>query len=162
MIDKVITWPTGLQLAHYEHNRSVSIFVRSANRDAQGRPIYRFSTREPAWIVSTIGTSVQDTSTVLRQSSAVPYYVYGLSDPRIPDEIRYVGLTGNPHRRWLTHYGNNNGTPVSNWVKTLRKAGLRTHFTILEVCFDSTGAGAERYWITKLGSNLVNGNLTEA
>lgn len=61
------------------------------------------------------------------------FYVYVLKHP-ITQEIRYVGLTNNPKRRFYAHYSTKKKTHTSNWVFSLRKENLKP---IMEIVFET-------------------------
>lgn len=87
------------------------------------------------------------------------WYIYALTEPHT-NEIRYVGWTIDPQKRYVAHIQNasHQRNHKSNWIKGLVRAGLRPGILILE-----TGNGdwqeAERWWIAHLrqnGANLTN------
>lgn len=59
--------------------------------------------------------------------------IYALIDPRT-DHIRYVGRTTNLKHRFTKHNSvkTNTGTPKNEWIKELRKIGLRPMLEILD------------------------------
>ena len=77
------------------------------------------------------------------------HIVYLLWDPRNGD-IRYVGKTCSPERRFSKHRcGNHTMGHVRNWEKSLVKLGLCCEWAIVEdgLTDDEVG-GRERWWIT--------------
>lgn len=92
-----------------------------------------------------------------------PTYIYVLKCP-ISKDIRYVGKTISPKRRYNCHLSPKKATiktPIGRWVKKLQKSGLRPIMEILETC-ESNWESREKYWILfyrGLGKKLCN--LTE-
>lgn len=87
------------------------------------------------------------------------WYIYALADPRT-SEVRYVGATNNPRRRYTDHLNENNRKEVykHRWISGLRGIGMRPRMLILE-----EGKGSrvepERWWIDyfrKQGARLTN------
>jgi len=66
-------------------------------------------------------------------TASIKFYVYVLKHP-ITQEIRYVGLTNNPKRRFYAHYSTKKKTYTSNWVFSLRKENLKP---IMEIVFET-------------------------
>jgi hypothetical protein len=55
-------------------------------------------------------------------------YVYTLRDPRVPDAVRYVGVTqGTLERRLRQHVSTRNSprTPVAHWIAKLDREGVQ-------------------------------------
>ena len=94
-----------------------------------------------------------------------PWAIYTLSDPRAPDDVRYVGKTGGtPKARLSAHLtyargrGANSTTHLVNWLKLLIAANLVPQIRVIE---QGTGDWevAERSWIRwhrEQGYNLCN------
>lgn len=156
MVNRVITWPKGLELAHNHGGFNSEIYIRTNKTDHNRMPIYQFSTREPAKLLSYNGTCVQDTLPEKWTLLSYPMYVYGLSDPRSREIIRYVGVTGEPHKRWRMHSSSDNGSPVSRWCKSLKMAGFKPFLKVLEIAFDPRVRVTEMKWIHKLHETLLN------
>lgn len=90
-------------------------------------------------------------------------YIYALSDPRTPEDYRYVGQTGGkPRLRLLKHIScarYQNKTKTNAWVRELLELGLEPKMTIIEQVPDEQLAEAEKYWIALyrgLGYDLLN------
>lgn len=87
--------------------------------------------------------------------------VYGLLDPDTL-EIRYVGKTSNPERRYLEHVApsrTKSKTYRGSWLKSLFLQNKRPGFVILERNVTDANE-AEMRWIRNLkslGARLVNG-----
>ncbi len=84
--------------------------------------------------------------------------IYALRDPR-SDEVRYIGKTDDPHRRWRRHKTEQGQTPRHKWLQTLQELGLEPILEIIEELPASKWAERERFWIAKYldqGCNLVN------
>lgn len=89
-------------------------------------------------------------------------YIYILKDPNT-DEIRYVGMTREPHARLSSHL---RGTkrypkgPKGKWIQGLMDNQQKPVMEIVEVCNSSNWHGRESYWIAfykEQGYNLTNG-----
>lgn len=91
-------------------------------------------------------------------------YIYGLFDPRLPDNIRYIGKTYQLKIRIWTHIKsasnkNEQKTYRINWIKKLAKENIQPDFKILEECNMYNWEERESYWIAKLkseGHKLTN------
>ena len=94
-------------------------------------------------------------------------YIYTLEHPET-QEVRYVGKTDNPKRRLEEHYSDKRAAYRGNWVKSLRKQGLRPVMKILEEATLETWENCEVYWIGQMRAwgfrlcNLENGGLGSA
>ncbi len=76
--------------------------------------------------------------------------VYGLTDPREPERIRYVGQTTNPGARYSTHLVHE-CTVRGNWVCALRRSKVTPSMVLLQVCDSRQEAKKmERNWIRHL------------
>lgn len=81
-------------------------------------------------------------------------YIYGLKHP-LTNEVRYVGKTTSPKRRYKEHiYKLNKTDHKTNWVKSLLREELKPIMDILEECGDNWEE-REKYWITQF-DNLTN------
>ena len=88
------------------------------------------------------------------------FYIYSLKNP-ITNEIRYIGKTGDLHRRLQNHisHSKTHNTRICNWIKSLITNNLLPIIDIIEICNDSNWEEREIYWIQyykDLGFNLVN------
>ena len=80
--------------------------------------------------------------------------IYGLSDPRTPQAIRYVGQTARPGARYEAHlldgkrpYNN----PRSRWLCSLVKAGVAPTMLLLETVPRADKATErEQHWMDRL------------
>jgi hypothetical protein len=71
------------------------------------------------------------------------YQVYGLTDPREPERIRYVGCSRNALARRRGHLYTRGRLPIHQWIQSLRRAGVRVEMVIL-----ASGMGKTEYkWI---------------
>lgn len=78
-------------------------------------------------------------------------FIYTLIDPTT-NEIRYVGKANNPERRLSSHiyqHSDASNPHKHNWIKKLRRQGLRPIMQIVEICADSEWKQREKYWIAK-------------
>ena len=90
-----------------------------------------------------------------------PIYVYVLTDPRYPDDVRYVGVTNNPKIRLQSHIDsckrhNNHRTC---WIKSLLNNNVKPIMTIIDETNDENWEQCEIEWIAyyrSLGCRLVN------
>ena len=87
-------------------------------------------------------------------------YIYSLKNP-ITNEIRYIGKTGNLHRRLQNHISHSKtlNTRIGNWIKSLIKENLLPIIQVIEECNENNWEEKEIYWIQyykDLGCNLVN------
>ncbi len=90
-------------------------------------------------------------------------WIYGLRDPRRPDEIRYVGHTIRPPTQRLRQhiYKARQGRRVPRccWIRKLLKDGIVPEVVVLEVFDFVDWRDAERRWIATLraeGHRLTN------
>ena len=84
-------------------------------------------------------------------------FIYGLIDP-FTNEVRYVGKSINPKRRYKEHLNKMTNTHKSAWIKSLLKIGKEPKIEIIEECSGDNWSDREKYWISFYG-NLTN--LTE-
>lgn len=88
-------------------------------------------------------------------------FIYGLVDPST-GKLRYVGLSTRGAKRPMVHiYDNPRGrSHHANWLRSLRRRGLRPEWLVLERCADkATLSAAEKFWITYFrtrGFDLTN------
>lgn len=88
-------------------------------------------------------------------------YVYTLSDPRTPDDIRYVGVTFSPKRRLSAHISDCDRirNRRANWVRSLKRIGLSPVFSVIDTASIISWPDKEVYWIAhyrSLGFDLTN------
>lgn len=83
-------------------------------------------------------------------------YIYALLDPRT-EEVRYVGKTTNPRRRFFEHLRKPANEHLARWLNALNQLGLVPNLEILDEVGDETWAERERFWISRF-VNLVNIN----
>lgn len=86
-------------------------------------------------------------------------YIYILQHP-VTEDVRYVGKTNNPERRMRHHLSNQskNGARIKNWIKSLKKNGLKPYMTVIDET-DNDWQELEMYWISQFkswGFNLTN------
>jgi len=86
--------------------------------------------------------------------------IYTLTDPRT-NEVRYVGKANNLTQRYRAHLNRarKHQTHKKNWLKQLKKEGLKPIIEIIDVVPVDDWRYWERYWITQMrqwGFNLVN------
>jgi len=86
-------------------------------------------------------------------------FIYGLKDPTA-DLIRYVGKTNNPQRRSIQHYWERrNPTNKGEWIKSLKRKGLKPEIIIIDKVNDNEWVDAEKGYIKlfkSFGANLLN------
>ena len=87
-------------------------------------------------------------------------FIYGLIDPRISDEYRYIGKSHNPKRRLADgHLCDHNVTYKTNWIKSLAKQNLKPEVVIIAEVPRKEWPEWEQYYIRHfwfLGHNLTN------
>jgi hypothetical protein len=87
-------------------------------------------------------------------------HIYGLYDPAMPEQIRYVGQTRRPSYRLHVHC--DGAGRANQWIAELRECGQVPEMVILDIVERVTKNGnnqAEREWIEKLtreGHDLLN------
>jgi len=81
-------------------------------------------------------------------------YIYTLTDPK-NNEVRYVGKTINPERRYKQHLYDKRRSHKASWVQSLRNDNLKPIMSIIEECTESNWRDSERYWIQQF-NNLTN------
>lgn len=90
-----------------------------------------------------------------------PIYVYVLTDPRYPDDVRYVGVTNTPKKRLRGHISKAKiqTNHRANWIKSLLRDGLEPIMTIIAQTDNENWRQCEMEWIAyyrDIGCNLVN------
>jgi len=86
-------------------------------------------------------------------------FIYSLCDPDTL-EIRYIGKSNNPQKRYYYHLIDKMSTHKVHWIQSLLTIGKVPILQILEECDESVWAETERKWIAyyrELGYNLTNG-----
>lgn len=82
----------------------------------------------------------------MHEQSSTPSYIYALVDPRT-DEIRYVGKSSDPHRRFDEHVKREGyNRHKQNWIRQLERLGLAPELVVLEEC-NGDWQERERFWI---------------
>lgn len=87
-------------------------------------------------------------------------YIYTLVDPRT-EEIRYVGKTTNLKARAASHWHDvkRKKSHLYNWIRSLKKRGVRPVVRVIEETDTDHWQDRERYWIDegyRLGWRLTN------
>lgn len=86
-------------------------------------------------------------------------FIYALTEP-ITNEVRYIGKSNNPRRRYSTHTTSHHyQVHKSHWIKKLQSQGMKPTLIILEEVPVSDWQERERYWIRyyrEHGANLIN------
>lgn len=88
-------------------------------------------------------------------------FIYALVDPR-NNEIKYIGATKEGENRYKRHLRESylkKSTLKNNWIKSLRKNGLKPKFEILEYCnLQNLGETEEFYirYFKYIGFKLLN------
>lgn len=90
------------------------------------------------------------------------WYIYSLSDPRT-DEIKYIGKSGTPKQRILSHIANTDscGEKKRKWVAELKNLGLKPILNIIEECEHQFAQKRETFHIRQFtikGCSLLNSN----
>ena len=87
-------------------------------------------------------------------------FIYSLSDP-ITNEVRYIGKTYNPEKRYKEHiYKSKTGkTHRDFWIQKLMKLEQKPIMNIIEECNDENWVIREQYYISIYDNltNLTNG-----
>ena len=92
------------------------------------------------------------------------WVIYILSDPRLPDVVRYVGATHrNPKKRLAAHiYSSRPGgtrTHTSNWIRSLLGVGVKPSLKVVDSGAGPGWEASEMYWIARYkgqGCDLTN------
>lgn len=87
-------------------------------------------------------------------------YIYALCCP-FNGEVRYIGKTNNPKRRYREHLTLlNERTHKTNWIKKLLQQNVNPTIKFLEIVRSDLINDREIFWINKFnGTNLLNGTL---
>lgn len=91
-----------------------------------------------------------------------PIYVYVLTDPRYPDDVRYVGVTVNPQRRMREHIleaKNGKRSHRANWIRSLLNDELLPIMAEIDETNNEEWQQCEVAWIAyyrEMGCDLVN------
>lgn len=87
--------------------------------------------------------------------------VYGLVDPRKPDDVRYVGQATNPYSRYTAHC-QAGSIRVSAWVEKLEAEDEAPAMLLLEECAESQLDDRESHWIAHYkGLGLADLNMID-
>src|SRR5690606_32343851 len=81
-----------------------------------------------------------------------------LQDPST-NEIRYIGKSIHPKRRYSSHLRDNRNFHKCNWIKSLLSRGFAPNMVILAIVEEKEWEKAEQYFISiykSLGSRLTN------
>jgi hypothetical protein len=91
-------------------------------------------------------------------------YIYSLSDP-ITNNVRYIGKSDNPEKRYTTHLAEYGGYHKVCWIKSLKKIGLKPKLDIIDCIPDNEWQFWEEHYISlykswgfKLTNILAGGN----
>lgn len=85
--------------------------------------------------------------------------IYALSDPRTPDNVRYIGKATDIHNRLNRHLKETSITKKNNWIKMLSKENIIPLISIIDIVEDNEWQKFEIYWISQFktwGFNLLN------
>lgn len=85
-------------------------------------------------------------------------FIYALIDPET-HEVRYVGKSDNPYKRFLNHLLDKMELHKVRWIQLLLGKGLKPEWTVLEQCDKSIWQERERDWISfgkRIGWPLTN------
>jgi len=86
-------------------------------------------------------------------------YIYALIDPRTR-QIRYVGQSSDPERRYQQHINAAEDTPKGVWIQELRAMDQLPDFILIDECEDAEAFYLENWWILigkRQGWPLTNG-----
>lgn len=87
-----------------------------------------------------------------------PVYIYGLVDPR-SNELRYIGKTIDLGQRYRDHLKDKTTGHRGNWLRSLKRAGVKPVMVEIEQTDQENWAAAERFYIAffrHAGCNLIN------
>lgn len=73
-------------------------------------------------------------------------YIYGLVDPRT-HQIRYVGQSNSPERRYQEHLDDDDNTPKCDWIRELKRKGLKPQLIYFLPCDSWQADSTERAYI---------------
>ncbi len=85
-------------------------------------------------------------------------FIYSLIDPRT-NEVRYIGKSTNPEKRYKDHCFYDRGNYKSSWVKNLKSENLLPRCEVLWLTSDDRGSELEKIFIKRgreLGWPLTN------
>lgn len=85
--------------------------------------------------------------------------IYALIDPRTR-QIRYVGQSSDPERRYQQHINAAEDTPKGVWIQELRAMDQLPDFILIDECEDAEAFYLENWWILigkRQGWPLTNG-----
>lgn len=85
---------------------------------------------EPMNAEDTLGPSLNEFNDE-HEVTAPMAYVYGLHDPRT-GELRYIGKSDDPRYRLIGQLNEDRGTHRCNWIRSLRREGLRPVQVIID------------------------------
>lgn len=91
-------------------------------------------------------------------------FIYGLSDPRTPDEVRYIGKANDPQKRLSNHVSarGRHRNHRTNWLNKLAADGVYPVIKIIDRVPVGEWQLMERYWIAMYrdaGYSLVNSTI---
>lgn len=84
--------------------------------------------------------------------------IYTLADPKTK-EVRYVGKSNHPNKRYSNHLSKGTNTHTGNWIKSLKSQGLKPKLEIIDSVSVNEWEFWERYWINQFkawGFRLTN------
>lgn len=73
-------------------------------------------------------------------------YIYGLADP-FTHQIRYVGQSNNPLRRYEEHLDDDDDTPKCDWIRELKRKRAKPTLVYLFACDAWQADSTERAYI---------------
>lgn len=91
-------------------------------------------------------------------------YIYGLACP-VSNEVRYIGQTSDPIRRFNEHLIDKTDCSKARWVRSLVELDLRPSLIVLEVVADDDNLQREANWIAfgiNQGWRLTNDVISDA
>ncbi len=95
----------------------------------------------------------------LGEASMALAYIYALIDPR-DNEVRYIGYSHDPKKRLGVHLAEKAHTKKNQWIRGLKKAGLKPILKIIDEASSAEIANLEIEWIARYksqGAKLLNG-----
>jgi hypothetical protein len=111
------------------------------------KEVVLYSCKFSFWVVFIINSTIMKT------------YIYILQHP-ITNDVRYVGKSINPKRRYYSHLCNKDKikTHIYNWIKSLKNNNLKPIMTVIDET-ENNWQELEKYWIEQFkqwGFNLCN------
>lgn len=85
-------------------------------------------------------------------------YIYLILNPTT-NEVRYIGKTVDPKRRFYEHLNRRVNNHCSNWIYSLLQNNILPEFVIIDEVFEQDWQFYEKYWISQFkswGFNLTN------